>query len=72
MSWIGFEDWARNWVVRPQQTKIYFAKLNNMHPGDCLENGFLPEYIIPQHIWKIDYLWPIFEKKFDPFCKDSR
>jgi len=68
LSWTGFESWAKPWVVRPQQTRAYFAELNSTHPGSCLENRFIPEYVVPQNIWRIDFLWPIFKKDFDPFC----
>ena len=71
LSWIGFEEWASEWVVRPQQTKAYFQELDATQPGKCLENRFIPEYIVPQNIWRIDFLWPIFKKDFDPFCKQE-
>lgn len=68
LGWIGFENWARPWVVRPQQTRAYFNELNSTLPGSCIENIFIPEFIVPQQIWKIDFIWPIFKKNFDPFC----
>lgn len=69
MSWIGFESWASTWVIRPQQTRAYFSQLNSTTRGNCIDNVYIPEYIVPQNIWKIDYLWPIFKKDFDPICK---
>lgn len=69
LSWIGFEEWASEWVVRPQQTKSYFQELNKVLPGECLDKRYIPEYIVPQNIWRIDFIWPIFKKNFDPFCK---
>lgn len=68
LSWIGFEDWAGTWVIRPQQTRAYFQELNKIVPGQCIKNRYIPEYIVPQNIWHIDYLWPIFKKDFSPFC----
>lgn len=68
LSWLGFEDWASKWVVRPQQTKAYFKRLNSLQPGECLENIYLPDFIIPQKIWRLDYLWPIFKKGPFPDC----
>lgn len=72
MSWYGFEQWAGDWVIRPQQTRAYFSELNSVQKGECLENIYIPEYIVPQNIWHIDYLWPIFKKDFNPFCKGSQ
>lgn len=69
LSWIGFESCARTWVIRPQQTKAYFQELNTVLPGTCIENRYIPEYIVPQNIWRIEFMWPIFKKNFDPFCK---
>ncbi len=69
MSWLGFQDWARGWVVRPGQTKAYFQKLISLQPDECLENVYLPDFIIPQKIWRLDYLWPIFKKGPFPSCK---
>ncbi|EKD53202.1 MAG: hypothetical protein ACD_61C00116G0003 [uncultured bacterium] len=69
LSWIGFEEWAREWVVRPQQTKQYFSYLNGLKTEDCIDNEYLPEFVIPQKIWRVDYLWPVFQKDFDPFCE---
>ena len=72
MSWIGYEEWARDWVIRPQQTKLYFEELNRVERGNCIENRIIPEYIVPQNIWRIDYMWPIFKKDFDPFCPSQK
>ncbi|HCQ30844.1 TPA: hypothetical protein DIU27_00475 [Candidatus Collierbacteria bacterium] len=71
LSWIGFESWARDWVVRPQQTRAYFQEIDSTLPGSCLNNRYLPEFIVPQNIWRIDFLWPVFKKDFDPFCIDK-
>jgi hypothetical protein len=68
LSWLGFEHWVSKWVIRPQQTKAYFQQLNNLQPSECLENIYLPEFIIPQKIWHLDYLWPIFKKGPFPDC----
>jgi hypothetical protein len=68
LSWIGFEDWAHEWVIRPQQTKQYFLMLDYMIPGQCIKNEYLPRYIIPQNIWRVDFLWPVFKKDWSPFC----
>ena len=70
LSWLGFEHWASKWVIRPQQTKKYFQELINLPPEKCLENIYLPEFIIPQKIWRLDYLWPIFKKGPFPSCID--
>jgi hypothetical protein len=69
LSWYGFEHWAGDWVIRPQQTRAYFSELNSVQKGDCIKNIYIPEYIVPQNIWRIDYLWPIFKKDFNPFCE---
>ena len=37
LSWIGFESWARDWVVRPQQTRAYFKQLDEIKRGDCIK-----------------------------------
>ena len=68
LSWIGFEIWAKIWVIRPQLTRAYFNELSSTLPGTCIEDVFIPEFIVPQRIWRIDFLWPIFKKDFDPFC----
>lgn len=68
LAWLGFENWASKWVVRPQQTKAYFQELINLPSTSCLKNDYLPEFIIPQKIWRLDYLWPIFKKGPFPKC----
>lgn len=71
LSWIGFENWARDWVVRPQQTRAYFRQLDGLKMGDCIRNDYLPEYIVPQKIYRIKEIWSVFKKEWEPFCEET-
>ena len=70
-SWIGFESWARDWVIRPQQTRNLFTKLNKLDSSTCLKNEYLPTYIVPQPRWRMDFIWPIFKKSNNPFYENN-
>lgn len=73
VGWTGFVQKAQSWKVRPQQTKVWLSDLAKTEKEECLANEYLPEFVIgiKSEKWKIDYIWPILKKDFDPFAESE-
>ncbi len=68
---IGFQIKSKEWVTRPQKTRFFFNKLDTIKKGNCIQNTFLPDYIVKVDQWKIDHVWPILNKDFNPLSENK-
>lgn len=67
----AFTQVTAKWTERPQKNKVLFQYIQNMKPGECLQNDYIPWYIVETDKWTLKDIWPIFEKNFDPFTGDT-
>ena len=65
-SW-GFGKKARTWRERPLQVKAWFGELGQIQRGKCYPNEYLPDFLVEADKFRIDYIWPIFKKNFNPW-----
>jgi hypothetical protein len=63
----AFTQVTVKWTERPQKNRALFGFLQNLKPGECLKDDFIPWYIVETDKWTLKDLWPIFGKNFDPF-----
>lgn len=59
------------WTERPGKNRELFKLLQNIKPDQCITDGILPWYIIESDQWTLSYIWPIFNKNFNPFSNDD-
>lgn len=68
----GFFWRVEAWLVRPNQTRVLFEKIDALKPSDCINDDYLPTYINPFPFRRYSDIWPVFKKDWNPFIPSKQ